>query len=262
MPDSFYRGQTALVTGASSGIGAAMARELGRRGARVLLVARRAAALEDVASEIKTGGGQAVVLEADLEPPGAAESLVERVGEADERVDVLINNAGFGIRGRVLEVDPSATAGMVMLNVLALTSLTRLFLPGMVERGRGGVLNVSSIAAFAPAPHFAVYAASKAYVQSFSEALWAELDGTGVHCTCLCPGPVATEFGDRAGVGESFFSGGLSAETVARSGLGALARGRRRVVPGVWNKVQTAATRFVPPGVTVKAAQAIMKRAG
>ncbi|MGB3543512.1 SDR family NAD(P)-dependent oxidoreductase [Rubrivirga sp.] len=262
MPDSFYAGRTVLVTGASSGIGAAMARHLGTRGARVLLVARREAALEAVARDVRAAGGEAVVLEADLEPPGAAQKLVDRVHGADEAVDVLVNNAGFGIRGPVLEAKPDALEGMVTLNVLALTVLTRLLLPGMVDRGRGGVLNVASIAAFTPAPQFAVYSATKAYVQSFSEALWAELDGSGVHCTCLCPGPVATEFGNRAGVGEGFFTSGLPAQAVARDGLKALARGRRRVVPGLWNKVQTAATRFVPPSVTIKTAQAIMRRAG
>ena len=262
MPNSFYTGQTVLVTGASSGIGAATARHLGTLGARVLLVARRADALEAVARDVRASGGTAVVLEADLEPPGAAAALVGRVLEAGERVDVLVNNAGFGVRGRVLEAGPDALEGMVTLNVLALTSLTRLLLPGMVERRRGGVLHVASIAAFTPAPQFAVYAATKAYVQSFSEALWAELRGTGVHCTCLCPGPVPTEFGDRAGVGDRFFSGGLSAQAVARSGLEGLARGRRRVVPGLWNKVQTAATRFVPPGATIRVVEAMMRRAG
>ena len=257
-----YHDRTVLVTGASSGIGAAMARDLGARGARVLLVARRGDALEAVARDVRDRGGQAVVLEADLEPPGAAEVLAERVLEAGDTVDVLVNNAGFGVRSRVLEVEPSATAGMVTLNVLALTSLTRLLLPAMVERGRGGVLNVASIAAFTPAPYFAVYAATKAYVLSFSEALGAELYGTGVACSCLCPGPVATGFGDRAGVSAGFFSDGLSAEAVARAGLEGLARGRRRVVPGLWNKVQTAATRFVPPGVAIRTAQSIMRRAG
>ena len=149
------------------------------------------------------------------------------------------------------------------LNVTTLTSLTRRLMPGMVHRRRGGVLNVASIAAFTPAPSFAVYAATKAYVLSFSEALYQETRGTGVHVTCLCPGPaVRTEFGDRAGMADGFFSGGAPSEQVARDGLAGLAQDRRRVVPGWFNKVQTAATRFVPPGALLKATSLVVKRAG
>lgn len=255
----YYRDRTVLVTGASTGIGADMARQLGAAGARVLLVARRPDALAQVADDVRQAGGQAEVLAADLEPAGAASALVDRLPGP---VDVLVNNAGFGIQGPFLDTDPAAVDGMVGLNVGALTSLTRALLPGMVARGRGGVLNVASVAAFLPAPYFAVYAATKAYVLSFSEALAAETRETGVHVSCLCPGPVQTSFADRAGMSEAFFAGALSSERVARAGLDGLAQNRRRVVPGWSNKIQTAATRFVPPGLTLRVSEAVMRRAG
>lgn len=256
----YYRGRTALVTGASSGIGADMARQLGAAGARVILVARREEALTGVAQSIRQSGGEAVVVAADLEPADSAAELVDRLG--DETVDVLVNNAGFGIQGPFLDADADAVEGMVGLNVTTLTSLTRRLLPGMVHRQRGGVLNVASVAAFVPAPSFAVYAATKAYVLSLSEALFQEMKGTGVHITCLCPGTVKTEFADRAGMSEAFFSGAMASPTVARAGLDGLAQGRRRVVPGWSNKIQTAAVRFVPPGPLLAATGAIMKKAG
>ena len=259
--DSFYRGRTALVTGASAGIGADLARQLGAAGARVVLVARRERALAAVAEAVRRAGGEAVVVAADLEPPGAAQALADRLDEIGETVDVLVNNAGFGIQKPLLDTDVDQVDGMVGLNVAALTGLTRRLVPGMVARGRGGVLNVASIAAFTPAPRFAVYAASKAYVLSFTEALWAELRGTPVHVTCLCPGPVRTEFAERAGMADGFFSGALPSSRVAREGLDGLAAGRRRVVPGWSNKVQAAATRFVPPGTLLQVASRVMRRA-
>ena len=256
----YYRGRTALVTGASSGIGAEMARQLGAAGARVVLVARRQDALAGVAESVRQRGGTAVVVAADLEPAGAAQALADRL--SDETIDVLVNNAGFGVQGPFLDAGVRAVDGMVGLNVAALTGLTRRLMPGMVHRQRGGVLNVASVAAFTPAPSFAVYAATKAYVLSLSEALYQETRGTGVHVTCLCPGPVETEFGGRAGMADAFFSGAASSERVARAGLAGLAEDRRRVVPGWSNKVQTAATRFVPRGVLLRATSLIMKRAG
>lgn len=261
-PQTFYEGRTALVTGASSGIGAALARRLGALGARVLLVARGADALDGVAREIRAAGGEAVPFVADLEPPGAAGALADRLDAAGETVDVLVNNAGFGVHAPLLETGPEAVAGMVTLNVLAPTELTRRLLPGMVARGAGGVLTVASLAAFSPAPTFAVYAATKAYALSFTEAVRAEVRGAGVHVTALCPGPVRTAFAERAGMADPFFEGGLSAEAVAEAGLRGLARGRRRVVPGWVPRLQAAATRFVPRGLTIRAAGGILRRAG
>ncbi len=257
----FYRGRTVLVTGASSGIGADMARQLGATGAHVVLVARSAVALAGVARDVEAGGGTSTVLPADLEPVGAPGELVGRLDAEGIAVDVLVNNAGFGVQGPFLDATAEQAEGMVGLNATALTSLTRRLLPPMVARGRGGVLNVASVAAFVPAPRFAVYAATKAYVQSFSEALWAECRGTGVHVSCLCPGPVRTGFADRAGMADAFFSGGTSSAEVARQGLAGLASNRRRVVPGWVNKVQTAAVRVVPPGALLAVTSAVMKRA-
>ena len=258
-PDSFFRGQTVLVTGASGGIGAAMARQLGAFGARVILVARSDAALAAVAHGVTSAGGTARVVPADLGVPGASETLVEQIREP---VHVLIANAGFGVHARFAETDPNQVRGMIQLNVLAVTDLARLALPPMLATRGGGILTVASIASFVPAPTFAVYAATKAYVRSFSEALHAELRGSGVHASCLCPGPVPTGFGRRAGVADAFFgsalTGTLSAETVARAGLDGLARDRRLVVPGVSNKVQTVATRFVPTGIAMRVARAVL----
>ena len=260
---TFARGRTALVTGASSGIGAELATQLGAAGAHVVLVARSEAALEAVAARIRAGGGTATAVPADLEATDAAEALVASLGERRD-VDVLVANAGFGVNAPFAETDPAAVRGMVALNVLALTDLTRLLLPGMLARRRGGVLTVASTSAFVPAPTFAVYAATKAYVLSLTDALHAELRGSGVHATCLCPGPVPTAFGDRAGMRASFFSGPLSgalpADAVARAGLEALAANRRRVVPGAVNKLLTAATPFVPTGLTMRVARSFLAR--
>ena len=257
----FSRGRTALVTGASGGIGAEIARQLGAAGARVVLVARTEAALESVAAEIRAAGSEARTVVADLEAPDAAGALVARLGEP---VDILVANAGFGVRAPFAETEPEAVRGMVMLNVLALTDLARLLLPDLIAARRGGVLTVASTAAFAPAPTFAVYAATKAYVLSLTDALHAELRGSGVHATCLCPGPVPTGFGARSGMQASFFasavSGSLPASTVAAAGLAGLARNRRRVVPGAVNKVLTAAAGFVPTGPAMRVARAVLGR--
>lgn len=258
--DVFYRGRTALVTGASGGIGADMARQLGSLGARVILVARSREKLEAVASEVRASGGKAVVMPSDLQAPGAGTQLAEAV--ANETVDVLINNAGFGDQGPFLDTPVEGVSGPVELNATVLTELTRRFLPGMVERRRGGVMNVASIAAYMPLPRFAVYAATKAYVRSFSDALHAEMRGTGVHITCLSPGTVRTGFADRAGMDDRFFSGAMDSPTVARAGLYGLAANKRTVVPGILNKVQALAPRFTPPGLALRITEGVMRRAG
>ena len=249
--DSYF-GRTVLVTGASSGIGEAMARQLALRKARLVLTARSEDKLRALAGEFRRLGADAAVYAHDLGQPGAAAALWDRLDE-DHRPDVLINNAGFGEVGRFVTNAPDEVEGMITLNATALAVLTRLALPEMLRRGFGGVLNVASTAAFVPAPYFAVYAATKAFVLSFSEALHAECDGTGVAVSCLCPGATRTGFGERAdmdasnrpsawprpGSTGSFFRKWRrpraslrreSAERVAETGLDGLLRGDRVVV--------------------------------
>ncbi|MEM8558752.1 MAG: SDR family oxidoreductase [Bacteroidota bacterium] len=245
--DSYY-GQTILVTGASGGIGEAMARQLAFQQARLLLTARSADKLEALADEFRRAGAEVHVFPHDLAEAGAAQTLHERIAAAGHAVDVVINNAGFGYVGAFAEEDVANVEGMITLNVTNLVLLTRLFLPGMLARGRGGVLNVASTAAFQPLPYFSVYGATKAFVKSFSEALSAELDGTGVTVTCLCPGPTRTGFADEAGMDAKFFRVAETAEKVATVGLDALLRGQRTIVSGLTNKVGAVASRFVPTG--------------
>jgi short-subunit dehydrogenase len=195
-----FKGRVALVTGASSGIGAAFARELASRGADVVLVARSQDKLVALAEELSAQFGvTADVAVADLAAPGAADKLASQLSRLDRQIDVLVNNAGFGLFAQLHEADGAALADMVRVNVSALVDLTRLYLPAMLERGSGAIINVGSTAAFQPVPYMAVYGATKAFVLSFTEALWAETRDTGVHVTAICPGSTETEFFDVAG---------------------------------------------------------------
>jgi hypothetical protein len=232
---------TALVTGASSGIGRDLARLLAADGYDVVLVARRADALEALAAEL----GGARVLAADLADPAAPAKLAAEVPD----VDVLVNNAGVGDYGPFAEADLAKTLGMLQLNVAALTELTRRYLPGMLERGNGRVLNVASTAAFQPGPLMAVYYATKAYVLSFSEAVAEEVRGRGVTVTALCPGPTASGFQAGAGMEESRLVKGRrlpTSEQVARAGYRAMRRGRVVAVVGVGNRFLAASVRLSP----------------
>ncbi len=255
-----YHSRTVLVTGASSGIGEAMARRLARDGAYLLLTARSEDKLERLAAEFRSLGTHAEVFAHDLGEPGAAHTLYERITEAGHSVDVLVNNAGFGKLGDFVEFDAATYDSMITLNVTNLVALTRLCLPDMLHRGTGGILNVASTAAFQPVPYFAVYAATKAFVLSFSEAFSAEIAGSGVHVTCLCPGPTTTGFGERADMGN--MGGGRvleTAEKVARVGLDALLDNERTHVSGTVNTVTALATRFVPTRLVLEAGKRIMK---
>jgi uncharacterized protein len=195
-----YKGQRALVTGASSGIGAAFARELASRGANLVLVARSQDKLAALADELSASFGVAAdVAVADLAAPAAAESLAAELRGRGLQIDILINNAGFGLFSQLHQADGAALADMIRVNVAALVDLTRLYLPPMLDRDRGAIVNVASTAAFQPVPYMAVYGASKAFVLSFTEALWAETRGTGVRVTALCPGSTDTGFFDIAG---------------------------------------------------------------
>ena len=191
--------RTALVTGASSGIGADIARELSRRGHHVTLVARSADKLQALADELAARGGRSAVLPTDLVDRAARADLPTRVAELGLVVDILINNAGSSTSGPIAASDPEAEMQMVELDVMAVVDLCSRFVPGMVERGRGAVLNVASVGAFSPVPGQAGYGAGKAFVVSYTQALTGELRGTGVTATSLCPGPVETGFGERAG---------------------------------------------------------------
>jgi uncharacterized protein len=233
-------GSTSLITGASSGIGTEFARQLAARGYGVFLVARREERLRELAAELERSHGvRAEVLACDLAEAGAVEALPGQVAERGLDVDILVNNAGFTTVGDVHR-NPDRQLGMIRVNIEALVALTSALLPGMTERGRGAVVNVASVAAFQPIPVQAVYAATKAFVLSFSEAVSAELHGTGVTMTALCPGPVATEFIEAGGfksrdqVGPSFIWS--SAQDVAKAGIDGAAKGKRVVIPGIGNR--------------------------
>lgn len=242
---------TALVTGASSGIGAEIAHALARRGHGLTLVARRADRLTELAEEIGSRDGVRVETHAcDLSDASAREGLAAHVRELGLTVEVLVNNAGFGGFGDFADADLDRQLQMVHLNVEAVVDLTGRYLPAMVERGRGAVINVASTAAFQPQPSTATYAATKAFVLSFSEAVHSETRGTGVSVTAVCPGPVRTEFTEAAGAPELESRAPdilwSTPETVAESAVKGAARGRRTVVVGLTNQVSAVAGRHLP----------------
>lgn len=237
-----------LVTGASAGIGAALAREFARHGHALVLTARRQAELAALADEIAADGhARPHAIPADLATRDGVERLAEGLRERGLAPAYIVNNAGFGLLGAAARLKRDNQLAMIDLNMRALTDLTLRWLPS-IRRHRGGILNVASVAGFLPAPGMAVYHATKAYVVSLSEALHAELRSEGVRICALCPGPVPTGFNARAGVPDDYFPGLLarSAERVAREGYAGLMRGRRLVVPGGPNRVLTLLPRLVP----------------
>jgi hypothetical protein len=242
---------TCLITGASSGIGEEFARQLAAHGHGVFLVARREERLRELAAALEREHGvRAEVVGCDLGERAAVEGLPGLVAERGLTVDVLVNNAGFSTVGDVHE-NPDRQLGMVHLNVEALVALTCAFLPGMTERGQGAVINVASVAAFQPIPAQAVYAATKAFVLSFSEAIASELKGTGVTATALCPGPVATEFVEAAGFKKSKEQMGpslmwSSAHDVAKAAIEGAEKGKRVVVPGIGNRASATFGQHAP----------------
>ncbi|HEX2202146.1 MAG TPA: SDR family oxidoreductase [Longimicrobium sp.] len=260
----------ALVTGASAGIGLELAKLAAADGHDVVLVARDAARLAAAGEEISRAHGvRHHVVAADLMDPAAPEALFRAVEDAGIEVEVLVNNAGFGLYGPFVRTgaeaptDGARELGMLQINVVALTHLSKLFLPGMVARGRGGVLNVASTAAFQPGPLMAVYYASKAYVLSFSQALAVELKETGVAVSTLCPGPTRTEFQKAAAMEESrLFSAPhvMGAAEVARTGWRALKAGKPLSIPGVVNKVLAQGTRFIPRSLAARMALKAQER--
>lgn len=245
----------ALVTGASAGLGVDFARQLSATGARLVLVARRKDRIDALAAEL--GNARAVAL--DLSEAGAAERLMNDLAAHGEHVDLLVNNAGFGLAGRVASQDGRRLRQMIDLNCGVLTELAHAVLPGMIARERGGILNVASTAAFQPGPGVAVYFATKAYVLSFTEALHEEVRAAGIHVSALCPGPTRTEFAEVAGFGkpEAFNSIGADSAEVVAAGLAGLDRNEAVVIPGVLNKVTAQGGRFLPRAVIRKLAGAL-----
>lgn len=245
---------TCLVTGASSGIGAEIARGLAMRGYGVTLVARREDRLEDLAAELADEHAvRAEIVAADVSKASQRKRLAKDVEALGLTVEVLVNNAGFGSGGRFAKLDGEKEASMVRTNCEAVVALTNRYVAGMVERGRGAILNLSSIASFQPIPFQATYAATKAFVRSFTDALHEELRGTGVTATAVSPGPVRTEFGDQGG-----FGGGddripgfmwISPEKVAEDALDALESGDRVVVPGPLNRIAAMYGHYLPRSV-------------
>lgn len=241
--------ETVLVTGASSGIGLELAKCFAADGSRLILVARSGPALEALATELRACYKiEAQVLIADLALPETPRRIFDSLQTSGITVDVVVNNAGFGTQGPFAKTVPERQLEMLQVNITALTHLTRLFLPGMIERRRGGVLNVASTAAFQPGPLMAVYYATKAYVLSFSEGIAEELRGTGVTVTTLCPGPTFTNFTAVAHMENSplFKFGAMSAESVARIGHDAFRRGRFVAVAGLKNWLAAFSVRLAP----------------
>jgi short-subunit dehydrogenase len=242
----------ALITGASAGLGVDFARQLSVQGKQLVLVARRKDRLEALASEL----GEARAVEADLSKADAIERLIADLVAHGEHVELLVNNAGFGLTGRFADLDGKRQRQMIDLNCGALVELTHAVLPGMIERKSGAILNVASTAAFQPGPGMAVYFATKAFVLSFSEALHEEVKKHGVVVSALCPGPTATEFGEVAGFGPSNLLDKVAADSpsVVRAGLKGLEKGRAIVIPGLMNKSTAQAHRFFPRSWVRKAA--------
>jgi short-subunit dehydrogenase len=238
---------TALITGASSGIGAELAILCATAGYNVILVARSESRLTTLAARLRTERHiEARIVAADLADPASPDAIF--VATADEPIDILINNAGFGIVGAFAESDWTAQAALMQVNMTAPVRLTRLFLPGMIARRKGRILNVASTAAFVPGPFMALYYASKAFLLSFSHAVANEVQGTGVTITALCPGPTATEFAKTAGNAESpLFKGPvMSAADVAREGFGAMMAGKPEVIAGTRNRWMMRGARLLP----------------
>ena len=256
---------TALVTGASGGIGEELARLFAADGHSLVLVARSRDKLSALAEELSDRHNvSARVLPADLARAEAPREIFEELQSDAVTVDALVNNAGIGSYGLFADTDAKTELDLLQINVVALTHLTKLFLPQMIARRRGYLLNVASTAAFQPGPLMAVYYASKAYVLSFSEALANETSGTGVRVSVLCPGPTETGFVAAAGMGESklFDANVMSARAVAVEGYRGMLSGKTIVIPGLRNRLLASGYRFAPRGLITKVVRGIQERRG
>lgn len=249
-------GQTALVTGASAGIGVDLADCFAADGYDVIVTARTESALREVAARLAGAHGVMVTpIVGDLGAIGGGAKLAAEIARRGLHVDVLVNNAGFGHAGGIAAEPLEPQLGMIDLNDRALVELTHIYWKGMLAKKRGGVLNVASTAAFQPGPLMAVYYASKAFVLSFSEALWEEARGTGVHVSCLCPGPTASKFRDRAGTGRTRLgktSKVMPSMPVAREGYEGFIANRRVVITGGRNRLLVGLARLLPRTMVLK----------
>ena len=259
----FYAPRTALITGASSGIGLELAHLFARDGYRLVLVARNRGALRALGDDLQSRYHIPVrISPKDLAHPASPSELLSELQEAGIVLDVLVNNAGFGVGGAFLDTDWNSEAEMIQVNMVALTHLTKLFLPQIRAR-EGKVLNVASVAAFQPGPFMNVYYASKAYVLHFTEALAEELDGSGVTVTCLCPGPVRTNFQKRAHIGETHLVHSpllVDVREVARIGYEGMQQGKRVVIPGWKNRMVIEMLRIAPRRMVTKMVRKIQER--
>lgn len=250
-------GQTALVTGASAGIGVDLAECFAADGYNLILAARTERALREVADRLaKTHAITATPIAVDLGAIGGGQRLADAIATRGLSVDVLVNNAGYGLAGAFSGSDAAGQLGMIDLNDRALVELTHIYWPAMLANRRGGVLNVASTAAFQPGPLMAIYYASKAFVLSFSEALWEEARGTGVKVSCLCPGPTVSKFRERAGTGKVRLSqtgAPMPTMTVARMGYDAWQRNQRVAVTGTRNRLMAALVPFMPRTALLRA---------
>ncbi len=256
-----YADRWGLVTGASSGIGAEFARQLAARGMHCVLVARREDRLQALAGELERAHGiRCEIVPADLARPNAGRELLAEVSRRGIAVELLVNNAGFGLVSSVEETDVGQALELIQVNVVGLTELTLLAAKEMAQRGHGGIINIGSIVSFQPVGYMGVYSASKAYVLHFSEALWAELQPHGVTVTTLCPGTTRTEFFDRSGVpGWAERNRGQDVVTVVRTGLEAFDAKRQYVVSGWINYLMSLAVRLATRATVVKGSMSVFR---
>jgi short-subunit dehydrogenase len=257
-----WQGKWAMVTGASAGIGEAIAVELAEAGVNLVLTARRRERLDLLSDRLRTRNQiQTQVIVADLALPSAPQQIFDATEGAGMKVDVLVNNAGFGEYGEFLRSNLETQVGMVQVNCAAVVHLTRLFLPAMVERRRGWVMIVASTASYQPVPYMATYAATKAFDRTLAEALAEEMKRHGVHVSALCPGPTESEFGQVAGEREGDRRKPQSAAEVARRGLGALAEEKHSVIPYLAGRLTVFTQRFVPRRVVTSTIERVFRPA-
>lgn len=257
--------KTALITGASEGIGYELVKLFAKDSYDCVLVARNKEKMDQLAAEVeKSFGIKTRVIAKDLSLPESAQEIYDELNAAGVAIDALINNAGLGLCGDFANSDMAMNMHLIQVNMLSLTRLTWLFLPGMIKRKSGKILNVGSIASYVPSPSFALYNASKAYVLFFSEALREELQGTGVSVTCLCPGATDTQWQSRAGAKGLRLNKVhiVGPQPVAKAGYEGMMKGKRVVIPGVDNKITVLSSKFAPRVLSLKVAKFLTGKSG